>query len=92
MKTREAPYTEPYVRCCERSVNQLRISLLLDYVKDAYTVSVYHVLAVLFVMKYILLYKWAAKDQKKRHPGQGCRFFGFARHGRALTGVSPEHA
>ena len=30
MKTREAPYTEPYVRCCGRSVDKIIIYLLHD--------------------------------------------------------------
>ena len=33
MKTKEPPYTEPYVRWCERSANQLMVSLLLDIKK-----------------------------------------------------------
>ena len=30
MKTKEPPCTEPYARWCERSANQLMVSLLLD--------------------------------------------------------------
>ena len=30
----EPPYTDPYVRWCERSTSQLMASLLLDYTKN----------------------------------------------------------
>ena len=29
----EPPYTDPYVRWCERSTSQLMASLLLDYIE-----------------------------------------------------------
>ena len=31
MKTKEPPCTEPYARWCERSANQLMVSLLPDF-------------------------------------------------------------
>ena len=33
MQTIETPYTERYVRCCERSVTQLMGDLLLDFIR-----------------------------------------------------------
>ncbi len=35
MQDIEPPYTEPYVRWCERSTSQLMASLLLDFIVES---------------------------------------------------------